>query len=363
MNMILKSLSAWSEREAQCLETLLSERQVPLLKAGSVSEWEALRPSVLETFENMVYGKQLPPPDEVLYRDVTPKGGVFMAGHAIRRRVEVTARRDGREAVFPFEIAIPKTVSAPFPAFVSLNFEPGMLYKYQPTEEIIDNGFAIAGVCYQDIASDDGDFTNGLAAIYYTASDLAEDGLPKEENAPGKIGLWALGASLVLDYLLTMPQIDPSRVAVIGHSRLGKTALWAGALDTRFAAVISNDSGCGGASVSRGKKGETIRKLTDRFPYWFCRSYRAFADREFEAPFDQHMLLSLSAPRCLLVGSARLDEWADPEAEELSLYAASRIYDLYPEGSAARICYHLRDGEHYLSRHDWQVYMDFLKTR
>ena len=144
---------------------------------------------------------------------------------------------------------------------------------------------------------------------------------------------------------------------------MGKTALWAGVLDPRFFAVISNDSGCGGASISRGKRGETIGKITTRFPYWFCRNYQRFADHESEAPFVQHMLLALIAPRLLLVGSAERDLWADPEAEELSLYAASKVYALYRRADADRplFHYHLRHGDHYLSRHDWHVYMDFLK--
>ena len=364
MNYILKSLSGWSAEEAAALDTLLYNRHVPLPQAASVSEWEALRPSLLETFETNVYGRKLPRPDEVIFTDITPRMyGAFMAGHAVRRRVEVKAKRNGLEASFPFELAIPANADAPVPVFVCLNFDPGVLNAYQPTEEIIDNGFATAGFCAPDVVSDDGDFTNGLAPLYYGPDDLAEDGYPKAADAAGKIGLWALAASLVLDYLETVPEINASKAAVIGHSRMGKTALWAGVLDPRFFAVISNDSGCGGASISRGKRGETIGKITTRFPYWFCRNYQRFADHESEAPFDQHMLLALIAPRLLLVGSAERDLWADPEAEELSLYAASKVYALYRRADADRplFHYHLRHGDHYLSRHDWHVYMDFLK--
>jgi hypothetical protein len=225
------------------------------------------------------------------------------------------------------------------------------------------------------VVSDDGDFTNGLAPLYYAPDDLAEDGYPKAADAAGKIGLWALAASLVLDYLETVPQIDASKAAVIGHSRMGKTALWAGVLDPRFFAVISNDSGCGGASISRGKRGETIGKITTRFPYWFCRNYQRFADHESEAPFDQHMLLSCIAPRALLVEG--FDElWFDTKGEYLSVKAASPAWKFLGKKGMPKVewpddydtsaigpylGYVRRKGDHGIAPIDWMWMLDFAE--
>jgi len=182
----------------------------------------------------------------------------------------------------------------------------------------------------------------------------------------------------MLDWALTQPQVDPRHVAVIGHSRLGKTALVAGMLDERFACVISNDSGCSGAAVTRGKPGEHIADITRNFPFWFCEHYQAYANNEQALPFEQDWLLAAIAPRLLLVGSAIEDEWAGPSHEYLGCVSASRAWeglnqpgfvhpdrlpqvgDVLHEGA---IGYHLRAGKHYLSREDWNRYMDFLDRK
>ena len=182
----------------------------------------------------------------------------------------------------------------------------------------------------------------------------------------------------VMDYIPHCENVDADQVAVIGHSRLGKTALFCGAMDERFRYVISNDSGCTGAAISRDKEGESIRQITERFPFWFCPRYLRYADKESELPFDQHFLLSLIAPRHLLVGSAESDLWAGPKNEFLSTVAANEAYKIYgmqgllhknefpapdtdlDEGDCL---YHYRRGEHYLSRIDWNAYMDFIDKK
>jgi hypothetical protein len=190
--------------------------------------------------------------------------------------------------------------------------------------------------------------------------------------------MWAFAASRVLDYLLTRAEIDGARVAVSGWSRLGKTALWCGAQDERFSMAISTESGCGGAALHRGKAGESPRDIVGRFGYWFCPNYAVHAENAAEAPFDQHFLLACVAPRALFVGSARMDEWADPVSEFLGAAAASAAYTLLdakglvaPDGFPrpgrelleGSIGYLLREGSHGMSRQDWLSHMRFRQLR
>ncbi|PHS03175.1 MAG: acetylxylan esterase, partial [Blastopirellula sp.] len=236
-------------------------------------------------------------------------------------------------------------------------------------ETIIDSGYALATVHRDQIDPDNyrNDFTDGIHPLFYDKGQVKPK--PKEW---GSIGAWAWGLSRTLDYLETDEQVDASKVAVIGHSRLGKSALWAGAQDTRFAMVISNNSGCGGAALYRRCYGERIHHIIKPVGYWFCTNHHQYQKREHDLPVDQHMLMALVAPRPLYVASATEDQWADPKGEFLAAKYASPVYELFDKANLSEhampkpdqpihttIGYHLRTGKHDVTAYDWQQYIKF----
>lgn len=337
----------------------------PLLPDGvTADDWDVTRRRLVGLFAEHVYGVSPPGPASVSAEVLTEDPTAF-AGKATHRRVSLSFSTPGGVFSFPVDTAAPNG-NTQSPLFIFLSFHTYRESYETPIEEILDSGYAIAVLHYEAVTGDNGDMQSRLAGLYARG---------KEKNAWGKIGIWAYALSRVMDYARTLPYIDPERIACVGHSRLGKTALWCGAQDTRFRAVFANNSGCSGAAITRGKRGETVRDICARFPYWFCENYRQYMDREDAMPFDQHQLLAAIAPRLCYTCSADRDVWADPHSEYLSCVLASEAYvrlghtgfvcdDRYPVAGdtfhKGNIGYHMRAGEHFLSRYDWGKFIEFM---
>ena len=292
----------------------------------------------------------------------------FCAGKAALNKIRLDIRASFGAFSFPIYYTEPADTKKQAPCFIQINFRDAVPDRYQPTEELVDNGFAVISFCYNDVTTDDEDFTNGLAGVVYPEG-------RRSDTDCGKIGLWAWAAMRVMDYAMTLPGIDKTRISVAGHSRLGKTALLTGMLDERFFCAFSNDSGCSGAALSREKSGETIDDICNLFPYWFCKNYEKYRKNENSLPFDQHFLIAANYPHRVYVASAEGDLWADPKNEYLACVAASAYFEengkpgfVHPERMAAagdafhdgNIGYHIRTGKHYFSRADWNKYVEYI---
>jgi pimeloyl-ACP methyl ester carboxylesterase len=342
----------------------------------TAEQWKtARRGEVLELFRTHVYGR-VPATKYDQAFHVAHEDTQALGGAATLRQVHIRISRHEKFLTIRVNLFFPNHAAQPIPTFLLIcnrgaeNIDATREKKseFWPVEEGIARGYAMAAFLNADVDPDRHDgFQNGIHRI------LDEGKRPAD--AWGTIAAWAWGASRVLDYLRTVPQLDPDRVAVIGHSRGGKTALWAAAEDERFSMAISNDSGCGGAALSRRRfEGrEQVARIVTAFPHWFCANFKTFADREDELPIDQHELIALISPRAVAVGSASEDRWADPRGEFLSIVHAAPVYKLFGYealgttklpgiGGAVhgdRAHYHLRPGKHNLILADWQHYWDF----
>jgi len=346
-------------------------------KVRSVRQWEnERRGELLELFTREEYGRAPGRPEDMSF-ELLESGEAF-DGLAVRKQVRVRYG-ERKNDYLTLLLYVPRNAAGPVPAFLGINFEGNMAVADDPAvmmpdggkisaygvyhfsdraaksgrwcvEKVLAAGYALATFDRADVDPDfDDNFANGVHGMYPAPG-------PDEW---GTIAAWAWGLSRAMDYLETESLVDASRVAVIGHSRLGKTALWAGATDTRFAMVISNDSGCGGAAISRRTFGETVSIINHAFPHWFCDNFNKYNDNEAALPFDQHELVALIAPRPVYVASASEDLWADPVGEGLSAEAAAGVYALWGRKAVSRIGRHIRPGGHDITEYDWTRYLQF----
>lgn len=354
--------------------------------------WYRLRrPELLRLFQTQVYGRPLPRPAAQRVRVVTEDRSA-LAGRATRRDVEVDITATTSGTALKFTLFLPNHRTGPSPVFVGLHLydsthphpQPAVARQLAGTppiapkvnvaigrataDRILARGYGLASLNIESLAPDSApNYWQGVARLF----GRTQPGLPAEEET-GALGIWAWGLSRALDYFESSPDVDARRVIAIGHSRMGKVALWAAANDERFAAVIANNSGCGGAALSKRNFGETVAIITRAFPHWFCGNFASYSGHEDRLPVDQHELLALIAPRPVYIASAVEDRWADPRGEFLAAFNAEPVYRLLNAGGlevadlpapdqpvGATINYHLRHGQHDLTDYDWEQYLAF----
>jgi hypothetical protein len=400
-------------------ETLYDEAKVPkyvlpdllVMKNGErvrdAKTWTSKRrPEILEMYRTEVFG-QAPAkaPHLVFHVDSTDRQA--LDGRAIRKQVTISFADGADTPRAHMLIYLPAPAKKRAPLFLALSFlpvhavyaDPGVtlgdqwvrdpitkeMVRQPATErsrgisalqwqldKILRQGYGLATIYYYEIEPD---FVGGTK--YGIRSLFLKPG--QTEPAPdewGAISAWAWALSRAMDYVETDRDIDAKHVAVMGHSRLGKTALWAGAQDPRFSIVISNESGEGGAAMSRRDYGERTKDLNTRFPHWFCGNFKKYNEREDQMPFDSHFLMALTAPRGLYVASAEEDRWSDPRGEFLGALHAGPVYELLgkkgirtdtfpglhqPVGN--NVMYHIRAGKHDVTAYDWEQYLKFADTQ
>lgn len=336
-------------------------------KVKDKEDWKIRREEIKEIISKEEYG-YFPKEHARISWKTLEEDNDYCRGTAIFRKVLITMHMEEKFS-FPIKIAIPK-IKEKCKAFIYIDFHEEFPNKNLPVNEICNNKFAIVSVCYKDITSDNDDFTDGLSRNFKANGNKRDF---------GKILIWAWAAMHVMDYIQTLEEIDKENIAIVGLSRLGKTALLTGAFDERFKFVISNNSGQSGAAISRNKDGEKIKDICSRFPYWFSTNYQKYVDNEDKQEFDQHFLASLVSPRYLYVASASEDLWADPKAEFRCCIETSKVYNLlnekgliynkqeYPipgeEFLDGKIGYHLREGKHDLTSYDWTRFIKYINIK
>jgi len=337
-------------------------------KVTTKEQWEQQRrPELKQLFQHYMYGYLPPPPAKVSYK-VEREDKAALNGKATLKEISIDVGMN----VPPFQLLllVPNQRKGPVPAFIGLNFGGNAKVLSEPEtwspDQIIERGYALATMHRDNVSPDNAKSADHLWLKF------GNQGAERSATDWATITAWVWGLQRGLDYLLTNKDIDPKRIAVVGHSRLGKTALLAAALDERFALAIPSQAGCGGTAPSRGKVGESVTRINTSFPHWFNGNFKRFNDSTERLPFDQHCLAALVAPRPVLFSNAVEDTWANPVGQFEVLQAADPVYRFLGAGGLdarqqpepgklidSKLGYYIRPGKHSMTRADWKVFLDY----
>ncbi len=347
-------------------------------KIANPADWTRRRAELLDVYRREVFGVSPPRPEGLTFKQVESNPRA-MDGAATLKRIAVSFALGGETFTFHVTLFVPNRRTGPASVFLQLNHrgventDPTRRTRmdYWPAEYVIARGHAIAAInVAAEVDPDDAKATTGVRAFYRKHHARAAD------FTWGTLAAWAWSGSRAVDYFLTDADLDAKRIAVLGHSRTGKTALWAAAQDERFALACVNGAGEGGPALARRHFGETLGQITEKFPHWFTPRYASYAQRIDELPVDSHQLIALVAPRGYHGGDGTHDLWADPRGAWLALVEASKVWalhgkapplkdkmplvnDLLMQGSLA---YHLHAGPHALTTFDWKLYLDHAEA-
>lgn len=340
----------------------------------SASDWDNIRrPEILRLFQDEVYG-QIPSEFDAISFETVRESDNPYPELAELEEVNIRVERMGKSHTMRINFFIPKAGTGPFPVILLINYLPkypdGKLVdeSFWPVSELIKRGFATASFHVETVAPDHTEnFQNGIISTLYPEQIGLGNGLKG-------LGAWGWGAMRAMDYFENHPKINAEKSVLVGHSRTGKAALWASANDHRWAFTYANESGCGGAALSKRKYGETVGAINRRFPHWFADNFQKYNENEEDLPLDQHLLPGLIAPRGLYYSSARDDQWADPKGEYLGIQLGSRVAtEVYGKKAVFEstfealdgpvhleaIGYHIREGKHNLTWEDWKLFLEF----
>ncbi len=382
LHLLLFPMTNHAQNQANYDETKVPEYELPdLLKSknGTVVQdktaWEDVRrEEIFNLFESEVYGILPKDFDDISFQLVKENENPYPE-LADLEEVNITVARNGRTHSMRINLFLPKNTEDPVPVVLLINYKPanpdGKLVEenFWPVPELLKRGFATASFHAETVAPDDAEnYQDGILSTLYPEHLKKQDGMKA-------LGAWGWGAMRAMDYFSQHPLIDASRSILVGHSRAGKAALWASANDPRWSITYANESGCGGAAISRRKYGETLEAINSRFPHWFADNFKKYNNQEDSLPIDQHMLPALIAPRAIYYSSAREDRWADPKGEFLGIKLGSRIHQeiygkeiQFPDKFESiqgpihqeAVGYHIREGKHDLSWTDWEIFLDFV---
>jgi len=343
------------------------------VRITDTADWEKYRrPEILDMFASQVYGR-VPATKYKQSMKVIKEDKNAMHGAATLKLVDITITARSKSLTIHLGLFVPNKVQKPAPIFLlicnrppeNINFLRTQKNRFWPAEAIVERGYAVAAFDIADVDPDvDDNFVNGIHGLFDKT---------RTPESWASIAAWAWGTSRCIDYFVTDKDIAHDKIAVVGHSRGGKTAIWAGATDTRIALVVSNDAGRGGTSLARRRYGETVEMINDVFPHWFCENFRKYNNKEDALPVDWHMLMACVAPRALYVASADKDLVSDPHGQYLAMLQSLPAYQLYSAKNTlsidmpplekpvygGQLAYHIRTGEHDLLPKDWNYFMDY----